>query len=131
MEEGYLRPRDFYEMFHFHQKCSNLVLTKNMGSKSVDGENFLTAFFLGIWFPFTKIQSIYKRLSVQKETQRRVLFSEILSLMQSKTWQLMHPMQNWWLFKRLGINWNPSSTLSFPKTKTTWAAISQSVLAWV
>ena len=45
-----------------------------------------------------------------------------LKLDASKTWQLMHPMQNWWLFKRLGINWNPSSTLSFPKTKTTWAA---------
>ena len=82
---------------------------------TVGEKNIGCVLFLGIQFPFTKKQSLYKRLSVQKIPQRLVLFSEIWSLMPSKTWQLLHPVQNWSLCKRLRFKWNPCHTASIPK----------------
>ena len=73
-----------FKLFTSHTFLSILLLITQicqMRSRSVGWVNFLTAFFWWIWFPFTKIQSIYsKRLSVQKNTERRVLFSKIWGL---------------------------------------------------
>ena len=87
----------------------------NMQSRYSGREKYWLHSFFGNSVSFHQKIIHLQKAFCAKNPQRQVLSSEIWSLMPSKTWQLLHPVQNWSLCKRLRFKWNPCHTASIPK----------------